>query len=659
MRLLAAVLCVTALASAEVIRIEVQERSEVLGGREFGPGLAYERIIGKVFFAVDPQAPANSVITDILLAPRNAKGQVEFSSDLYMLKPRDQERGNGNVLFEPPNRGAKGLLGIFQRAGSNDPRSEQEFGDGFLLQQGYTLVWLGWQPDVPEREHLMRLYAPAARQGEKPVTGPVRAEFIPDRRTTQFLLGDGGHRAYPVVNPEDGALQLTVREREEGPRRLIPREAWRIEDGTSVVMGNGFELGKIYELVYESQDPLVAGLGLAAVRDFIAYLKYGGTPQTPADFRENLVRTYGFGNSQSAMFFRTFLYYGFNDDGRKRRVFDGLLGNVAGGRSVSLNQRFAQPGRTAGPFRALDYPSDPFPYSDLEMRDPETGRSDGVLTRSLKAGVVPKIFWSNSAYEYWGCAASLVHTTPDGTQDAPVGATTRIYLFSSGQHGPSAFPPPQHGTQNLANPNDFRWALRALLVALDGWVQAGKEPPASRYPRIADDRLVTPGAVQFPKIPGVAFPARWHEARRLDFGARFWTAGIAEVEPPKRGKVYAVLVPQVDADGNDLAGVRMPEIEVALGTYTGWNLRSAEAGAPDELASSTGSFIPFAKTKAERERRGDPRPAVAERYPDAAEYLKRFEAAAKQRVREGFLLERDVPRVTERGKALWEYVAGR
>jgi hypothetical protein len=339
-------------------------------------------------------------------------------------------------------------------------------------------------------------------------------------------------------------------------------------------------------------------------------------------------------------------------------VFDGVLAHVAGAARGSFNFRFAQPSRDAHPFMNMFYPTDIFPFTDLDETDPETGLTDGLLAHATKDKTVPKIFYTNSSYEYWGRSASLVHISIDGQKDAAIPDSTRIYLLAGGQHGPASFPPPRNHTRNLSNPNDYRWAMRALLVAMDRWVRDGAEPPASQYPRIAQDALVRLGAVQFPKIPGGPLPKHIQEAYRVDYGPEFRPAGIITIEPPRVGHAFPILVPQVDRDGNETSGIRMPEIQVPLATYTGWNLRSPDIGAPEEMNSMQGSFIPFARTKAEREAHHDPRASLAERYSGRADYLGKVEAAARKLAAEGYLLEADVPQVVEHSAVEWGYLEG-
>ena len=627
--------------AAGVKEIQITGRSEVLNGEAMGAAGPYQRIVAKARFAVDPKLAANRIISDIDLAPRNQKGLVEFSTDLYVLMPRDSAKGNGTVFFEVSNRGGKGMLSTFNLATSTrDPRQPEHFGDRFLLEQGYTLVWLGWQWDVPRNPELLRLDAPVAERDGQPVTGLVRAEFTPDRRVTARSLADRDHIPYPVIDLDDPSIQLTVRDRAGSPRSVVPRNQWRFPDPEHVEMPSGFEPGKIYEVVYRSQDPVLAGLGPAAVRDLISFLKYGGAETPLADQRRHIQRAIGFGTSQSGRFLRTFLYYGFNQDEQGRQVFDGVWAHVAGAGRGSFNHRFAQASRDGHPHMNTFYPTDIFPFTDAGQTDPETGLTDGLLTR---ARAIPKIFYSNGSYEYWGRAASLIHTSVDGRRDVEPPKDTRIYFITGSQHGPGAFPPRKQDWRYLSNPNDFRPLMRALLVALNNWIAGGKEPPASRYPRIDRGELVPLESVKFPKIPGVAFPARMHRAWRADYGPEFRTQGIVAYEPPRVGNPFPTLVPQVDADGNEIAGVRLPHMGVPLGVYTGWNLRTDAIGAPDELYSMTGSFFPFTR-------------AQAARYAGADDYVARCMAAARQLVSEGFMLERDVAPVAESARQRWRYL---
>ena len=653
-------LLLSAEARSELVRVELRERSDVLDGRPFGATGPYERIVGMAYFEVDPESPPNRLIVDVDEAPRNERGRVAFAADFYILKPKDLTRGNGNLLLEPPNRGRKRILSALNRAsGSPDPQDPQEFGDGLLFDQGYTVVWCGWQYDVPPGKDFMRINAPVASERGEPIRGPIRVEFVPDRPASGFGLGNQGHLPIPIAEDARVRPSLTVRETWNGSRSIIDPATWYIEDNTAVATEFQLAPGKVYELLYEGTDPVVSGLGLAAIRDFMSFLKYG--KEVDAGIGDELgafERAYGVGFSQGAMLFKELVYLGFNADEQGRQVFDGILAHLAGGRKTNLNQRFAQPTRTARPFRDLLYPSDLFPYSDAEQRSPTTGKRDGLLIRARKANVVPKIFHVHSSYEYFGAAAALTHTSVDGKRDLRVPETSRIYMIAGSQHGRARFPPARQGGRHVRNPNGHHWVLRALLPALDRWVSGGVAPPGSRYPRVEARTLVPVSEINFPTIPGTELPQRVHQARQLDFGRRFESDGIVDIEPPEVVGGFPTLLPQVDIDGNDLAGVRTPEITVPLATYTGWNLRSEELGAPTELLTSAGSFIPFATTRQERSETGDPRLSLEERYADRADYLQQIRKASLKMADEGFLLERDIGPLYSHAAELWSFVGG-
>jgi hypothetical protein len=649
---------------AGVTRIEIISRADLLNGKEFGLAGAYEKIVAKVYFAVDPNNPHNKIIVDLDKAPRNEQGLVEFSADLYILRPKDLNRGNGAALFEIPNRGGKAMVRFFNHArGSADPTTEAEMGDGFLMRRGFTLVWLGWQFDAAEGERALRLYAPVATDNGKPITGWVRSDFVFATKVFDASLGHRGQKAQPAIEPDSAEYKLTVRDTVLGERRVIPRGDWRfarivnghpvdgaiVSDPTRIYLKGDFEPGKIYEVVYRAQNPTVVGLGLAATRDLASYFKYERNDVAPVK------RALAFGISQSGRYLRHFVYQGFNADEKDRQVFDAVNPHVAGGGHGSFNHRFAEPSRDASQFSTFFYPTDVFPFADLEQTDTETGEKDGILTLAIKQKAAPKIFYTFSSYEYWGRAASLIHTGVDGKADAPPPENVRIYYFVGGQHGPGQFPPNKNQTQNLTSPNDYSWSMRALLVALDAWAKDGTQPPPSRYAKIADGSLVSPQAINFPKIPGVNFPRTIHEAWRVDYGPEFKTKGVITNEPPRIGKPFPVMAPQVDQDGIDLGGIKMPEVAAPLATYTGWNPRDPQTGAPDQLVDFAGSYIPFVKTKAERARAGDPRLSLEERYTSRAHYLGLVAEAGLKLVKDGYLLAEDLPALVERSGLQWDY----
>ena len=652
-------------AQARVVKVEVSSREAVLDGKPFGLAGPYERIGGTLRFAVDPDNPANRIVTDIALAPRNSNGEVEFATEFFMLKPVESDRGNGALLYEVSNRGRKGMLGFFNvAAGSLDPREASHFGDAFLLSEGYTLLWLGWQFDPPLRPGLIRLDTPTASQDGEPIRGLVRSDFVVTDRVLSHSLADRSHVPYLVADPQAPENVMTVRDSADGKRQAVPRERWRfarmkdgkpVPDRGEVFLEGGFEAGRIYEVVYVSEGPPLVGLGPAAVRDTVSYLKYQGSDSL--DVSEDAIdRAIAFGISQSGRFLRTFLYYGFNEDERERIAFDGVMSHVAGGGRGSFNHRFAQPSRDAHPYMNFLHPTDIFPFTDRAQRDPETGREDGILAHKLARKFWPKIFYTNSSYEYWGRAASLIHTDIAGTRDIELYDNVRIFLFSGTQHGPASFPPGISIGQQKANPLQFRWAMRALLQAMSAWIAEGSEPPDSRYPRIADSTLVQPDRLGFPAIPGVSTSTRVHKAYRVDYGPRFVSEGIVTQEPPAVGKAFPILVPSVDSDGNEVAGVRMPEMEAPLATYTGWNLFNEKSGPTHEISSMVGSYIPLRRTRAEREASNDPRPSIEERYNSRAEYLGLVAEAGVDLIDAGLVLEGDLPAIVRNAAKHWDYL---
>lgn len=646
---------------ARVDRVDVQRREEVLGGKAFGNAGAYEKISGRVYFKVRPDDPHNRAIVDLDKAERNAAGEVEFSADFYVLRPKDPAKGNGALLLEISNRGGKGILGIVNNGrGGVDPTTEQDFGDGFLMNHGYTVAWVGWQWDTIPGANLLRVYVPVAHgpNGEH-IRGIVRTDFTLDEDREQASLGHImgprlGGTGYPVADPASDQNVLTVRDTPTSARMVIPRDQWQFgSDNNSFSVRGGFKKGRIYELVYMAQDPVVVGLGFAAIRDFVSYAKHDPNAVAPVK------RAYGVGISQSGRFLRHMLYQGFNADDQDRIAFDGMIPHVAGAGRGSFNHRFAQPSRDSQPMNALFYPTDIFPFSDTVQTDPVTGERDGLLMRYLGAPAnqktLPKIFFTNTSYEYWGRAAALIHTSVDGTKDVAPSPHVRIYFEAGLQHFSDAFPPRANTGQNANNPNPVRWFWRAMITNLDAWVSRGIEPPASVYPKLADGTLVRLDAMRFPYIQSTALPRDANTAFRVDYGPDFKTKGIITHEPPIVGQAFPVLVPKPNADGEDTGGIMLPELQVPLATYTGWNLRASQTGNPTQRVSFLGSYLPLAKTKAEREANGDPRLSLAERYTSKEQYLDLYRKAAEKLVEQRFFLRDDLPPIMQHASEEWDF----
>jgi hypothetical protein len=602
-------------AHAEVTRVDVARRADV-------GATGYEKIVGTVHFALDPADAANRVIVHLDRAPRNAAGKVAFSADLYILRPRDAARSNGIALIDVLNRGRKLALTYFNRMGALDPATEADLGDGFLMKQGYTLVWVGWQFDVQRRNDLMGIDAPIATG----VTGVVRAEFTPNDRSPETTVADLA--GYPPADPAAADTTLTVRDGAYGNRRSIPRSKFQVK-GNVVSMDGGFEPGRTYELSYRTERVPVSGVGLAAFRDTASWLRYDAAAPAPAR------HTIAFGSSQSGRFLRTFLYQGFNTDERGRQVFDGVMAHIAGGARLSLNEPSATP-NSLGFYSATS-----FPYADAALRDPVRGHTDGLLEKSRARGHAPKVFYTNSSVEYWGGgrAAALVHSSPDGRWNQALPENVRAYLFAGTQHSPGQFPPRKPVAQTQPdNPVQYGWPMRALLVAMTKWVADGVAPPPSQHPQYKQEgsTIVAAAEIPFPRIPGVQSP-------RI-------------VTPGRDGeRVLPLLVSQVDADGNEIAGIRLPDVSVPLATYTGWNFRSPEVGGTRDLVSLTGSSIAFPATRAAREASGDPRRSIEERYASKDDYLRRVREAADALVKDRYLLADDVSAILERSGEMWDY----
>jgi hypothetical protein len=669
---IAASLATPSSALAHVVRVVIDKREPIAGGASFGAVGAYERLTGRVYFAFDPANPHDRQIVDLSRAPRNARGEVEAWAEFVMLRPVDASRSSGVTLVDVVNRGGM-TVGVFHLGANRElsPDSAGFYGDALLLRRGLTVVMLGWQWDIlPDAEGL-HFHPPVAGDAAHPITGLVRSDITVDAPTRTISLGhvvgSSMALAYPTSDAADPKNQLTVRDGPLASRRVIPQTLWRfaredssgtvVDDPRSVYMAAGFQAGKIYEVVYRAKDPVVVGTGLAAVRDMISYLKYDSTSIAPTRFG------IAYGVSQTGRFLRHFLYQNFNVDERGRVAFDGIFAHTAGAGRGSFNHRFAQPSRDAQPYSTFFYPTDLFPFTSVDESDPVTGGHGGLRVDSgsgSSAAAMPKVFYVDGGYEYWGRGASLAHTTVSGLRDVGFLPSERRYVISSAQHsGPARFPPAENaridsGPALKGDPLDQRLALRVLLVALIDWVRDGRAPPASLYPTIAGGSLVPVDSARRPQIPGVEIAKIPYQPYRLDLGAR-WPQGIIDHEPPGIGAPYALRVSQVDSIGNDVGGIRSVEARVPLATYFPWQLRTGAAA--DRLVSFAGTFVPLPRTEAERERTRDPRPSIERLYGSKAEFLLRVDAAAAQLVTERFLLPEDAAAAHTRMAATWDWIA--
>lgn len=666
-----AILC--GCARAEVVWMEIQERGHFAGGYEFGEVGAYERIRGRLHCEVDPRDPANSPITDIGLAPTNAAGKVEYWTDFFLLKPIDMRRGSGRMLYDVNNRGNKLALWTFNGGDrGNEPNTLAEAGNGFLMRRGYSVLWCGWGGDVPEGDGRMLIGLPVAKENGKAITGPVHVEICRDDPVpssplywTPWVNGV----PYAPASMDTRLAQLSMRPRRSGPATDIPPGDWafaraegsdKILDGGSVWVKDGFRPGWLYDLIYTAVDPRITGLGLAAVRDCTSFFRFAAADRDgkPNPLAGAIEKAYIFGISQSGRFVNHFIYGGFNDDEKKRMIFDGALAHVGGAGRGLFNHRFGMGTLAATQHEHNLVPSDSFPFATVPTTDPETGQSGDIFSVARSKGHLPKIFFTQTSTEYWTRGASLLHTEVDGTKDIGIHPNARLYVFAGAHHlggGPIA----RGNYQHPCNPLDDRGPLlRALLAALDEWVSADTPPPDSRYPKIAGGTLVSVQAFQrgFPTIRGVRLPESNYAPLRLDFGALWEKEGVASHVPPKIGRPFRTLVPMVDADGNEISGIRLPDVAVPIATYTGWNLRAPPHGSENMLAPYTGSFLAFATNRAERIDIGDSRPSVTERYPTREDYLRRHAESAKTLNEQRLLLEEDVARIARmaEGRQYWK-----
>ena len=658
-----------------VTRFEITLRRPLAGGARFGETGAYEELKGRLRLALDPTHPANARIIDLERAAREADGRVVFWADVSLLLPVDRARANGRLIVDVVNRGNTVAVPNFNRATrplhtrDSERHPPVDCGDGFVMRRGYAVISCGWQSDLPpEIGALLRLHGPDALGSDgRPLRGRVYTQLQRHASADHLLLADRGHRPYPAADLDEADARLTVQDQPDAEPTAIPRARWRfarvvggrvVADPEHVWLEGGFEKGRIYRIVYTAIGAPVTGLGLAAIRDAAAWLKHGTAAEGhPAPAR--LRHAYAYGRSQTGRFLRTLIHDDLNVDEGGREALDGIIANVAGGMRGEFNQRFGQ--------NSKDRPQTMahlFPFTDASQCDPETGRSEGLRLR-LDARASPlKVMYTNSSAEYHRGDASLIHTDPDGGRDVAPGVNTRIYHFAGTEHALGVWPPTDtqaavadptgtvEHSQNLRGTIDYARLLRACLVNLDRWVTQGVEPPPSRHPRIADGTAVSPEALGkvFDAIPRAHYPGHHPRPLRLDFGP----AGAAL--PPRRGRPYGSRVSAVDADGNEVAGIVLPEVAVPLATHTGWNPRHAEIGGAEQLLVFAGSTLPFARTRGERESTGDPRPSIEERYRSREDYLARLREAAQALSARGYLLKDDVEPSVAQAARFWDWI---
>jgi Alpha/beta hydrolase domain len=624
-----------AAAQARIKDIRIDAAEPFADGQSFGEAGPYLRIKGVAKGELDPKAPELADIVDLDKAPVNARGLVDYEVDFFILRPVTPTKGI--LFYEVLNRGNKQVgQRLHDLAGAaaalNDPRTRADAGNAFLFERGYSIVWSGWEADVAKANSTMGAGLPPALADGKPAVHRIREEMQVGKRVSAEVMTY--RLSYPAASTDKSRGRLTARARASDARVEVPHEGWEFADDRSIRLlprATPFTPTTIYELWYDAAGSKVAGIGFAATRDLVSFLRHEraddkGTSNPMLAAGEGVRHALAFGGSQSGRFLRHFIELGMNRDAQGRRVFDGMLAHTAGAGKVFANHPFSESDRTTTQHEDHDYPENWFPFSTASANDPFSGKS-GALFRG--DGFDPLLISTNSSTEYWQKGASLLTTDPSGARDLALPDGARVYMIAGTQHGGRAERRSASGVcANPANPVSHGPALRALVVALDEWVTKGVAPPESRVPSIAAGTAAEASAARMPAIKGVA-PAP--DANRIG-PLGDWT------DPPVTHTFYGTRVAAVDADGNEVAGIRLPDVAVPLATYTGWNVYKA---APSELCDRDGSAIPFTKTKTEREASGDSRPSLEERYGSRAAYVAKVKAAADALVAERLLLPAD------------------
>jgi hypothetical protein len=638
-----------------VSRFEITLRRPLADGRAFGAVGPYEEMKGRLHCTVDPAHAANRAITDLAAAPRNAQGRVEFSTDVSLLVPVDRAKASKRVLIDVVNRGNTVSVPNFNHAtrpvftagkpidghgtsSSQDPNPPIDTGDGWLMRHGWMVLSCGWQSDLPPGvPGLYRLHAPEALDANgRRITGRVYVQMQSTVDGATFMVSDRGHEPYEAADLVQPDAVLVVRDQLDGEITVIPREKWRFRDTRHIELDGGFTKGRIYQCVYTAVGAKVLGLGMVALREAAAWMKYGAAAEgNPAP--GVAARAHAYGRSQTGRLLRTLAHHDVNVDESGRRALDGIIANVAGAMLGEFNDRFGQ--------NSKDRPS--------------MMNCLGTTHVEPRGGL--KAFYTNTSFEYHRGDASLIHTDDAGMRDVEPGPNVRVYHFTGTEHGTGVWPPSDttavaadprglvERSQHLRSVVDYGRLMRALLAHLDRWAADGTPPPPSRVPRLADRTAVDPSDLgkAFEKIPGARYPHHHDRPQKRDFS----------VLPPKDGPTLGTRVSAVDEDGNERAGIPVPEVSVPLATHTGWNLRHPDIGGADQMLYFAGATLPFPRTRAERERTGDPRRSIEERYASREDYLARVRDAAKKLVDEGYLLEEDVETSIAFGTKLWNAFA--
>lgn len=621
-------------ANAAVTTLTVEKIGPLPGG--------YELLEGHFSGALDPNDRHNAIINDIKLAPKNAAGRVEYTATFAIARPL--EGGSGVLVYDVSNRGR---------------------GAAAALGDGHINVLSGWQADLDDKPGVQRIDVPAAA-----VTGPAFVRFMdmPAGTTTMPVKGgpqgNYGGRTFEAAIADGARLYTTASDDQPGAQKEVAKSDWAFADCSStpfpgkpdltkLCVRNGFDPKLAYTLAFTAKNPKVFGIGLAATRDLVAFLRYDSSSANPL---AGQVRwAIGRGVSQSGNYLRSLINLGFNTAEDGRIVFDGL-NPIVGPRMLSMNHRFASPGGLVGLYELGSEGTNWWSaYND-------TARGEGkhsLLDRCQADKTCPKIAEIMGSTEFWDLRASPDYVGSDARADIPLPANVRRYYNAGAPHnggrgGFDLVTPPTQACVLLSNPNPASDTNRAVFAALVDWVTKGTEPPPSIYPTLASHALILPGLYDrdFPKIAGVPRPA-YSPTYQYDLGDGFNYAdltGTITVTPPRIMKAVPQLMPRIDADGNEMDGIRSPLMQAPLGTYVGWNV-FADGFEKGRFCNNIGGFIPFAATKAERLAKGDPRLSIEERYPSRAAYVAKVKAAADALVAKRYMLPADAARIVAEAEA--------
>ena len=646
----------------------VATRFEIISRKPIGDDSAYkdigeyEFITGRLYYSVDPKHPDSQLITDIDLIPTNNEGRVEFSSDIQLLKPVSM-KSDSNLFFDVVNRGNRTVL-AFNNAEQRVSNEDPHLGNGFLMKKGTVVVFCGWQTDVPDGR--IRLHVPEAldKNGEQ-LIGQTYQQFDLGEDSYELLLSDRQHNPLPTANLNDENATLIERDWPDGPITNIPRNEWsfarwadgeEVRDANFICLPKGFKSGKVYEIIYNTVGAPVIGLGFLAMRDCSSFFRYA-TEEQGNPCAGNITKAYAFGASQSGRFVREFAYLGLNLDEDNRIVYDGLLPHTGSSRLGEFNMRFGQPSsnhmRNVGNVKALAY---------VETHDPISNIKDSLLWRLESKNAMPKIIATNSDVEYWWSGASLAHTDATGSFDVNPPENVRVYLFSGTKHGAGSLPltktpaPEALRQKHFSNTIDYRPLQRAVYDNLDKWVRDGIEPPVSQYPRIDDKTAVTRESLMesFERVPKIGFLKALPVRQRLSYGDNV-DEGI-HTYPAVEGEPFGTLVSAIDDDCNEISGVRLPDLQVPLGTHTGWALRHADIGGEGHFMPLQGAVIPFPRTETEKEQDGDPRDSIEKRYLSKDDYLTKIRASAESLASEKYILSEDIEGIVNGAGERWEAI---